>query len=151
MRTIACILAVFAGLGLVYCFSSAQEAGKKEQKDKSLEVQLKELRKTRFEENEKGLKRLVDLYYTRPVDVSGGPDEATIVELGRERLNAILESTEQSKEREDLLIPFLALVKEIEGKYKKMSRFHTQDHRYRALIQETQIQLLKAKIAASRK
>ena len=53
MRTIAWILAVLTGLGLVYCFSSAQEADKKEQEDKSLKLQLKELRKTRLEENEK--------------------------------------------------------------------------------------------------
>jgi hypothetical protein len=146
-------LAVLSGLGLVYCFSSAQEAGKKEQGDVSLELKLEQLRKTRLEENEKELKRLVDLYYRggEEHNIVGGPGAAFIVELGRDRLRAILESTEQGKKREDLLVPFLALVKETEATYKKASKYRTLDYRYRALLLETEIELVKAKIAASRK
>ena len=110
MRTIACILAVLTGLGLAYCFSSAQEAGKKEQEVESLELKLQQLRKTRLEENEKEMKQMVLNYYRIPKDDNVQADAATpsIVHLANATLRAILEATEQGKKRENLLVPFVA-------------------------------------------
>lgn len=152
MRSIACVLAVLTGLGLVFCFSNAQVAGKKEQGVESLELKLQQLRKA-LEENEKELKQMILTYYSTPKDDNGQADPATpaIVGLAKERLRAILEATEQGKKRENLLVPFLAHTKETEGKYKMVSKFGGGEYLYRALILEIEIEIVKAKIAASRK
>ena len=131
----------------------AQVAGKKEQGVESLELKLQQLRKARLEENEKELKQMILTYYSTPKDDNGQADPATpaIVGLAKERLRAILEATEQGKKRENLLVPFLAHTKETEGKYKMVSKFGGGEYLYRALILEIEIEIVKAKIAASRK
>lgn len=154
MRSILCVLAIVAGFGLVVSYSTSQEAGEKKPQRKELESKLKELRKKRLDENEKELKRVVDRLYRKPgVTVFGGPSHEFVLELLRERLSALLESTEQGKRREDLLVPFLALVKETEAKYKKNVRRLNPAYlyMYRNLVLQTEIEVVKAKMAASRK
>ena len=155
-----------------FAFQAPKKAGQKgEQEDKSLESKLKELRKTRLEENEKEFRSMVSTVYARPASESGQRVDGhtpAIIDLARDRLRAILESTVQGKAREDLLVPFLALVKETEAKFKgttsgpsasggsspssgRVAGFNQYAYLYRALIIETEIELVKAKIAAGRK